>query len=178
MSDIIQEAVKYCTQQDYFISVHKDSDKNGCLAIFPSQTIFHNRSEAYSIFYEITNIGLKYFYTIDGNEPKVTELECPEYSRRVLIFQDLLNRALGLSISTKLILYYNEKGEEVDTEGLISCLNGPVDEHERELEDNFANLFYYFLSNPDKDYSSLAQRCGIGSGYNLLTLPFLRKDFE
>jgi hypothetical protein len=178
MSDIVQEAIKYCSRRDYFISVHRNPETNACLAVFPSQTIFHNKIEGCSIFYEITNVGLEYAYVSDDGRQETNTLECPEYSRRILVFQDILNRTFSMGISTKLILYYDIDGAEIDNEGFASCLNGPIDEYERELENSFSNMFYYFLSNPDKDHSKLAQKYGVGVGYNLLTLPFLRKEFE
>lgn len=178
MSDVVKEAIRYCSRRDYFVSVHKNPEANACLAVFPSQTIFRNKVEGCSIFYEITNVGLEYAYVSDGGKQETSVLECPEYAKRILVFQDFLNRTLAMGMSAKLILYYDTAGVEIDNEGFASCLSGPADEHERDLEDNFATMFYYFLSNPDKDYSNMAQKCGVGVGYNLLTLPFLRKEFE
>jgi len=178
MSDVVKEAIRYCSRRDYFVSVHRNPDTNACLSVFPSQTIFRNKIEGCSIFYEITNVGLQYAYMSDDGKQETSTLECPEYTRRILVFQDLLNRTLAMGMSAKLILYYDAAGVEIDNEGFASCLSGPTDEYERDLEDNFATMFYYFLSNPDKDYSNMAQKCGVGVGYNLLTLPFLRKEFE
>ena len=75
--------------------------------MFPSQTIFRNKVEGCSIFYEITNVGLEYAYVSDGGKQETSVLECPEYAKRILVFQDFLNRTLAMGMSAKLILYYD-----------------------------------------------------------------------
>ena len=127
MSDVVKEAITYCSRRDYFVSVHKNPETNACLAVFPSQTIFRNKIEGCSIFYEITNVGLEYSYVSDEGKQETCTLECPEYARRILVFQDFLNRTLAMGMSAKLILYYDAGGVEIENEGFASCLSGPVD---------------------------------------------------
>ena len=85
--------------------------------------------------------------------------------------------AFELNISPKLIVCYDENGNKVEDKKFINCLEPPKGA-DRELEEKFAKIFYKHLSNPDMDYSNLARLYEVEQGYNLLTLPFLKKDFE
>ena len=178
MNDINKQTKSYCIERGYFVSVYQDRNINGCTAVFPARTIFKNKTVESTSFYEITKLGIEYFYMSDNGETKQANIECPDYSKRVLIFSDVLSKTLALGMSPKLIVSYDFNHDEIKEEGFMSCLNAPVNETDIELEGYFGNLFYKFLSDPDTDYSDIAKKHGVEQGYNLLTLPFLRKDFE
>jgi hypothetical protein len=173
----IEDARDYCVEYGYFVSVNKDSNINGCMAIFPERLVYNNPIEGKITFYEITNVGVEYYCSYGDGANKTSSVECPEYSKRILIFQDILKKAFELNISPKLIVCYDENGNKVEDKKFINCLD-PPEGADRELEEKFAKIFYKHLSNPDMDYSNLARLYEVEQGYNLLTLPFLKKDFE
>ena len=178
MNHISIESKNYCIDRGYFVSVHQDPNINACSVVFPSQTIFKNNTVGCTIYYEITTLGIEYYSISDGGAANQASIECPDYAKRVLIFSDVLSKTFALDISPKLIVSYDYHGDEIDENGFMSCLKAPTNEKDIELENYFASLFYKFLSDQDVDYSDIAKKHGIEQGYNLLTLPFLRKDFE
>ncbi len=178
MSDNTETVKEYCVDRGYFVSIHRDTNINGCTAIFPSQSIFKDNMVGCTAFYEVNDLGINCYYASDDGDTSQTNLQCPEYSRRILIFSDILAKTLSLNISPKLIVSYDAEGQEITKKGFLGCLAPPAEDKQQELEDYFATIFYRFLSDPDADYSELASRHGVEHGYNLLTLPSLRKEFE
>ena len=83
----IEDARDYCVEYGYFVSVNKDSNINGCMAIFPERLVYNNPIEGKITFYEITNIGVEYYCSYGDGTNKTSSVECPEYSKRILIFQ-------------------------------------------------------------------------------------------
>ena len=75
----IEDARDYCLEYGYFVSVNKDSNINGCMAIFPERLVYNNPIEGKITFYEITNVGVEYYCSYGDGANKTSSVECPEY---------------------------------------------------------------------------------------------------
>ena len=167
----------YCVENGYYVSVHKDENINGCTAIFPETNIYNACVSGCITFYELSDLGIEYYCSYHDGGTKMSRMECPDYSKRILVFHDILKKTFALGMSPKLVICYDEHNNTLKDEGFINCLNPPP-EADEELENSFVDIFYRFLSDPDKDYSSLARMNNVEQGYNLLKLPFLKQDIE
>ena len=181
MSKNFDEIKDYCMDKDYFISVYENNDGKSCFAVFPQSSIYKEPISASQVIYEITNTGISYIsHNIDEEDVYASDanIDCPEYARRLVVFHDIIVKAARLRISPKLIIFFDSDGKEIDEGNFNTILNSPKLQEDIDLEDKLAKVYFEYLEDTSKDLSSLAEEYGVTHGYNMITLPFLRKDFE
>ena len=152
-----------------------DLEGLACSATFPSQkTLGHDNQDTICI-YQIEEDPLLsgiHYYSSETTNPVF--VECPSYAVRIIIFQDILMKTERLKLSTKFIVYYDEQGEELDSDlTFIDLIKPPDDKKQVLLEEKLVDIFYAAYPDFTKEFLELADKQNVSKGYELIHLAFL-----
>jgi hypothetical protein len=182
VSENFKDEIKnFFKQNDYYVRVSSSRDKKSCMAEFPERTAIKPWVDGKTCLYSIEGDGILYFRSgfpsIEGSldlvEEKSLQLDCPAYSRRIIIFNDILMNTLIIGLPISLILFCDNDGEEIsDMASFVDILIPPENEEDVQLEEKLAEVYYMNLSSPS-DYSDIAKENEVEHGYRLLKDPFV-----
>ena len=161
------ELLNFCKLNDFYVSVKKMPESNGCTVQYPARSCVPPFMDQYHKVYTIGEDGI-YFRGQEDDKPNF--LPCPEYCRRVLIFHDISIQCETMGIKHTIISWsVEEDGENVEKCCLDDVLDEPDMSKDIELEERFAELYYMYYKNPFNDYTKTAYDFGVEEGYELLT---------
>jgi|LUMV01.1.fsa_nt_gb hypothetical protein len=182
VSENFKEQIKnFFKKNDYYVRVFTSPDKKNCIAEFPERTAIKPWIDGKTCLYSIEGDGILYFRSgfpsskgdLDLVEEKSLHLDCPAYSRRIIIFNDILKSTLAIGLPISLILFCDSNGEEIpDVGGFVDILTPPETEEDILLEEKLAEVYYMNLSD-SADYSDLAEKNKVEHGYRLLKDSFV-----
>ncbi len=178
----LSEVKKFFKKNEYYVRVSSSFDKLSCIAEFPARTVIKPWIDGKTSLYSIETKGITYFSSsfpsvdtdLDLIEEKNKQLDCPTYSRRIIIFSDIVTNAARVGLTASFIFFTDSNGDELSEEcSFIDILDPPETEEDKDLEVALADLFYRGLQDPTADYTKEAEQRSVGSGYKLLTNPFV-----
>ena len=171
-----KDLVKFFKTHSYITKVFESED--GCTAMFPSTTTLEGKDSSSICIYQAQReplpIGVHYYSTETVNPAFI---ECPEYSIRILIFQDIMIKTERMGLSPNFIFYYSEGGNELSETTLIDLINVPSTKELVKLEEKLAEIFYAAYPDFKKEFLDLANKETVGKGYELVQLAFLMEGF-
>ena len=171
-----KDLVKFFKNHDYITKVFESED--GCTATFPSTESLEGNDNNTICIYQAQRdplpTGIHYYSTETVNPAFI---ECPEYSIRILIFQDIMMKTERVGLSPNFIFYYDEDGDELSETTFVDLINVPSSEEFVKLEEKLAEIFYAAYPDFKKEFLELAEKEHVGKGYELVQLAFLMEGF-
>jgi hypothetical protein len=171
-----KDLVKFFKKHDYITKVFESED--GCTVTLPSTTTLEGNDDSSICIYQAQRdplpIGIHYYSTETVNP---TFIECPEYSIRILIFQDIMMKTERVGLSPNFIFYYDEDGNELAETTFVDLINTPSSEESIKLEEKLAEIFYATYPDFKKEFLELAETEDVSKGYELVQLAFLMEGF-
>lgn len=171
-----KDLVKFFKNHDYITKVFESED--GCTVTFPSTETLEGNDDGSICIYQAQRdplpIGIHYYSTEAVNPAFI---ECPEYSIRILIFQDIMMKTERVGLSPNFIFYYDEDGNELAETTFVDLINVPSSEASIKLEEKLAEIFYAAYPDFKKEFLELAETEDVGKGYELVQLAFLMEGF-
>ena len=167
----MKTALELHKDADYYISVQKMKDCNGCDVIIP-ENIMIDTPKIYCR-YVLGNNKLEAF--ISDSSIKVTDkcinVVAPNYALRTVIIADLLAKAYEIGIDTGLVCYYNEKGDDVSEEskGIYGLMDKPFKTEEDSNKEIFLfnSLLELFGGQCEITEKEIEEK-GVMAGYNCI----------
>ena len=82
-----------------------------------------------------------------------------------------------MGLSPNFMFYYDEDGNELSETTFIDLINVPSCKKSIKLEEKLADIFYAAYPDFKKEFLELAEKEGVGKGYELVQLAFLMEGF-
>ena len=158
---LLLQSLNLAKKHGYVVEINKISD-NKSLTLFPNRLFGRPQYKHEELIHEVYK-G-KNGYTIkrnDSNEPIKFE-EIPSYAVRSFILQDILMKCHLLGLSTKLVIGYNEKHEQVE---LLEAIPGAPD---AKLEIEKRLILLYDKMTVDSTAIAEIKKLGIEHGIVLI----------
>ena len=171
-----KELVNFFKDHDYVAKVFEAED--GCTATFPSTETLEGDDNSIICIYQAQRAPLPtgiHYYSTETVHPSF--IECPEYSIRILIFQDIMMKTERLGLSTNFIFYYDEEAQELPDKTFIDLVNVPSTAELVSLEEKLAEIFYAAYPDFQREFLDLADKENVSKGYELIQMAFLMEGF-